>query len=39
MSMEYLTCQEIDVQKSLPKEIPHLQTKNSQVIDLPLGKM
>ncbi len=27
------------IQKSLPKEIPHLQTKNSQVIDLPLGKM
>ncbi len=26
------------IQKSLPKEIPHLQTKNSQVIDLPFGK-
>lgn len=26
------------IQKNLPKEIPHLQTKNSQVIDLPFGK-
>jgi LysR family transcriptional regulator, hydrogen peroxide-inducible genes activator len=26
------------IQKSLPKEIPHLQTKNLQVIDLPFGK-
>ncbi len=27
------------IQKSLPKEISHLQTKNSQVIDLPFGKI
>lgn len=27
------------IQKCLPKEIPHLQTKNSQVIDLPFGKI
>ncbi len=26
------------IQKNLPKEIPHLQTKNTQVIDLPFGK-
>lgn len=27
------------IQKSLPKEIPHTQSKNTQVVDLPIGKL
>lgn len=27
------------IQKNLPKEIPHTQNKNTQVVDLPIGKI